>query len=50
MNCMNSGAAKRHTITPHKRAAANLSMEWQPTFAALLSPLELRRLVAAMVD
>jgi len=50
MNCMNTGATKRHTISPQKSAAGNQSMERHPTFSAMLSTLELRRLVAAMVD
>ena len=50
MNCMNTGAAKRHTISPRKSAAGNQSKERHPTFSAMLSTLELRRLVAAMVD
>lgn len=50
MNFMNTGAAKRHTISPRKNPTGNQSMERQPTFSAMLSTLELRRLVAAMVD
>ena len=50
MNYMNSGAAKRHTISPRKSSAGNQSMERHPTFSAMLSTNELRRLVAAMVD
>jgi len=50
MNCMNTGAAKRHTISPRKSPAGNTSMERHMTFSAMLSTLELRRLVAAMVD
>lgn len=50
MNCMNEGAAKRHTISPRKSPAGNGSMERHPTFSAMLSNFELRRLVAAMVD
>ena len=50
MNCMNAGAARRHTISLRKRSAGNQSMERYPAFSAMLSPLELRRLVAAMVD
>ncbi len=50
MNCMNAGAAKRHTVSSRKSSAQNESTERHPIFAAILSPLELRRLVAAMVD
>lgn len=50
MNSMNTGAAKRHTISPRKSSARNETMERHPTFSAMLSTLELRRLVAAMVD
>lgn len=50
MNCMNAGAAKRHTISPRKSPVGNGSMERHPTLSAMLSNLELRRLVAAMVD
>lgn len=50
MNYMNTGTTKRHTISPRKNPAGNPSMERHPTFSAMLSPLELRRLVAAMVD
>jgi hypothetical protein len=47
---MNTGAAKRHTISPRKSSAGNESMDRHMTFSAMLSTLELRRLVAAMVD
>lgn len=50
MNCMNTGAAKRHTISPRKSSARNQSMERHPSFSAMLLTLELRQLVAAMVD
>ncbi len=50
MNCMNTGAARRHTVSPRKSSAGNESMERHRVFAAMLSTLELRRLVAAMVD
>lgn len=50
MNCMNAGAAKRHTISQRKSPAGNGSMERHPTFSAMLSNFELRRLVASMVD
>lgn len=50
MNCMNTSAVKRHTISPRKSSDGNQSMGRHPTFSAMLSTLELRRLVAAMVD
>ncbi len=50
MNYMNSGAAKRHTISPRKNSAADESMDRNMTSTAMLSTLELRRIVAAMVD
>jgi hypothetical protein len=50
MNCMNTGAARCHAISPRKSSAGNQSMERHSTFSAMLSTLELRRLVAAMVD
>jgi hypothetical protein len=50
MNCMNTGAAKRHTITPRKSSAGNEPMARQMILSAMLSTLELRRLVAEMVD
>ena len=50
MNHINTGAAKRHTISPRKSSAGNDTMAGHMTFSAMLSTIELRRLVAAMVD
>ena len=50
MNCIHPGAAKRHTISPRKSPAGNEPMARHMTFSAMLSTIELRRLVAAMVD
>ncbi len=50
MTCKNNGAAKQHTISPRKAVAGQESMERHMTFSAMLSTIELRRLVAAMVD
>lgn len=50
MNSINTGAAKRHTISPRKNPAGNESMARPMTFSTMLSTIELRRLVAAMVD
>lgn len=50
MNYLNTGAAKHRTISLRKSSAENGSMERHSTFSAMLSTLELRRLVAAMVD
>lgn len=50
MNYTNTGAAKRHMISPRKVPASNAPMARHSTFPAMLSTIELRRLVAAMVD
>lgn len=50
MNFNNTGAAKRHTISPRKAVAAQEPMDRNMTFSAMLSTIELRHLVAAMVD
>jgi len=50
MNYLNTGAAKLSPISLRKSSADNGSMERHSTFSAMLSTLELRRLVAAMVD
>lgn len=50
MNFKNTGDAKRHIISPRKAAAGQQTMERHMTFSAMLSTIELRRLVAEMVD
>ncbi|WP_395393716.1 hypothetical protein [Novosphingobium sp. BL-8A] len=50
MNYLNTGAAKLSPISLRKSSADTGSMERHSTFSAMLSTLELRRLVAAMVD
>lgn len=50
MNFKNFGAAKRHTISPCNAVAGQDPLERPMTFSAMLSTIELRRLVAAMVD
>ncbi|MCK9541629.1 MAG: hypothetical protein M0R03_06320 [Novosphingobium sp.] len=50
MNSINTGAVKRHTLSPCKSPAGTESMTRHTTFSAMLSTIELRRLVAAMVD
>lgn len=50
MTCINTGAAKRHMISPRKASASNATMARQTPFSAMLSTIELRRLVAEMVD
>jgi hypothetical protein len=50
MNCTNNGAAKRHMISPRKASASDALMARHQTSSAVLSTIELRRLVAAMVD
>lgn len=46
----NTGAARRHTISPRDAVAGQEPMDRHTTFSAMLSTIELRRLVAAMVD
>lgn len=50
MHCITTGAAKRHAISPRNRPASNQSTSRPMTVCAMLSPLELRRIVAEMVD
>lgn len=50
MNYNFSGASKRHTNFPGTRAGCNGRMAGQQSSPAFLSPMELRRLVAEMVD
>ncbi len=50
MNNIDTGAVKRHIISPRKSAAGNESAARHMPLSAMLSTLELRRLVAAMVD
>ena len=50
MTLTNAGAFKRHTHMPRKNPAAERSMGRYMTSSGMLSPLELRRLVATMVD
>ena len=50
MNYNNTGAAKHQTISPRKVVAPQETMQRHTAFSALLSTMELRRLVAAMVD
>lgn len=50
MTLMYTGAFKRHTNSPRKNSAADESMDRNMTSTAMLSTLELRRIVAAMVD
>ncbi|NKJ00913.1 hypothetical protein [Novosphingobium sp. SG707] len=50
MTLMHTGAFKRHTNSPRKNSAAGETMGRYMTSTAMLSPLELRRIVAAMVD
>ncbi len=50
MNCMNAGPTWRHTTSSSKNSAGNEPRARHPSFSAMLSTLELRRLVAAMVD
>ena len=50
MNYINTGAIQRQTISPRRMAASNVPMVRQSTFSAMLSTIELRRLVAEMVD
>jgi hypothetical protein len=50
MNYMNTGATKHHTLSSRKNSASYDPMDRDSTFSAMLSTVELRRLVAAMVD
>lgn len=50
MNCITTGAAKRHKISPRTASVGKEPMARDMAFSAVLSTLELRRLVAAMVD
>ncbi len=50
MNFKNTGETKRHTISPRKTLASQETMERHMSFSAMLSTIELRRLVAEMVD
>ncbi len=50
MNCNNTGASRRQMTSPSKSSVNNEPITRHMTFSAVLSPLELRRLVAAMVD
>jgi len=50
MKYTNTGAARHHPVSPRKGVGGNEPMERHMTFSAMLSPIELRRLVAAMVD
>jgi hypothetical protein len=50
MNSINTGAAQRHPISPRKNPAGSKPMATHIPSAAGLSTIELRRLVAAMVD
>ena len=45
-----TGAATRHTLSPRTTAASQEPMVRHATFTAMLSTIELRRLVAEMVD
>lgn len=50
MTYMKTGAAKRPKISPRKGVTDIRAAERRPIFRALLSPVELQRLVAAMID
>ena len=50
MNSIDTGASRRHAISLHKSAAGNESRARHMAFPAMLSTIELRRLVATMVD
>lgn len=50
MSFNNTSAAKRHAVSPRKAVAGQEPMDRNMTFSAMLSTIELRRLVAAMVD
>lgn len=50
MTYNNTGAFKRHSISPRTAPASNAFLARPATFSAMLSTTELRRLVAAMVD
>jgi hypothetical protein len=50
MNCITTGAAKRHTTSTHHTAPSTTPRARRNRFDAMLSTIELRRLVAAMVD
>lgn len=50
MNCLTAGAFPRHDLTTRRHGAPGASDPRSTRPLSLLSPLELRRLVAAMVD
>ncbi|MCB5425859.1 hypothetical protein H0274_11355 [Altererythrobacter sp. CC-YST694] len=50
MNSIDKGSARRHAISQRKNAAGNFSLASHMSMPSSLSTLELRRLVATMVD
>jgi hypothetical protein len=50
MTCINTGAAKRHMISPRKASVSDAPVARQTPFSAMLSTIELRRFVAEMID
>lgn len=50
MNTMNIGANMRHPLSPCHRVDAKSRMNRNISFPAMLSTIELQRLVAAMID
>jgi len=50
MNSIDKGATRRHAISPRKGPTGNFPMAPHLAAPSLLSTIELRRLVAAMVD